>query len=874
MKSINKKFSILPVVISVLTSTHAFATGQDAYGNATPTTDNTGSNYQDFYYNNGTNPYFQQDTNGTSYFVDPKTGLTDMEVNGERYTSGESTSSGTFNNIVYDGNDYNVGVYEGANVSSDGNGSFVTIATTGNGDPTKNNVVLYKNYADSVHLNNDGSSMFIDSNYANNAQISNSNNGYMLIKQNSADSATITNAGAGSTMDIIGNTVTGADITNTEGTINIIENSAEGVSLTNNSNSTMNIVGNNAAGATITNNASGTMNITSCTTTNGCQSESSVNADQATITNAGNLNVSGDIILSNSSFNNTGTTTATGNIDFLNTTLQNEGTLNITDGFNFNEGTFENDGVMNVSGTGSYSTQVNNNNVLNIASNTNIKSTNGLDNKGIINLGDNITYSGDISNEGSMLLGEKDSSGAMTTNITGNITNTGNVALVGNDSTTTINIAGDVTNSGNVYLTNAFNSSTAAVGNVLNVDGNLNGDGNYYMQTQMANDTGDLISVTGAVNGNNKLFIKDTGVEPTSADSLTVVKSGQAGTGSFALNLNSVDIGTYRYGLEQQGNDWTLVNEGAKGGSQGNSLSTGANAAVGMHSATASMWEEEMGSLMNRMGDLRLDTNRTGGVWVRQLSHEIHASPDSSRSYQQQYNGTQVGVDKAFSFDGGVFYLGAMTGFSRSTLDFKEGANGSIKSQTYGLYGTAIFDNGYYLDTVAKYGHMKNKISYHDNAGQKIKGDYTSNALGLSVEGGKRFTFEKTWFIEPQLQLTASHLRGRSYSLSNGMEVKSNSMDLFNGRAGIVAGTKMTYDNVVVEPYVEVSHIQEFSGTGRVVVNNNRLDSDQIGTRQRYGAGVNFNVAKQHNFFINASYENGSKMEQPWGVKAGYQFRF
>lgn len=478
--------------------------------------------------------------------------------------------------------------------------------------------------------------------------------------------------------------------------------------------------------------------------------------------------------------------------------------------------------------------------------------------------------------KGASLIGDSNSV------LAGALNNDGNV-YVGNasnlssaDTSTVFEITGSLTNTGNVYLSD-LDTPSNFVGNTLKVDGDLKGDGNYYMQTQLASLKGDLINVAGAVTGNNSLFIKDSGTDATTgSEKLKVVQSGKVGAGSFALNGQTVDIGAYKYGLQKQGNDWYLLNtkDIDNGGNKGSSLSKGANAAVGMHGATASMWEQELGTLMSRMGDLRLDNNYNGGVWVRQLSHEIHASPSSSRAYQQQYNGTQVGADKAFLFDGGKFYLGVMTGISRSTLDFKESTSGSIESQTFGIYGTALFDNGYYLDTVTKYGHMKNKIDYYNNAGEKIKGHYRTNALGLSIEGGKRFTFENKWFIEPQLQFTASHLRGKSYTLNNGLAVKSDSMELFNGRAGIVAGTKMTFDRVIAEPYVEFSHTQEFSGTGRVTVNNSRLDSDQIGTRQHYGVGVNFNVAKQHNFFINASYEQGSKMEQPWGIKGGYQFRF
>lgn len=474
------------------------------------------------------------------------------------------------------------------------------------------------------------------------------------------------------------------------------------------------------------------------------------------------------------------------------------------------------------------------------------------------------------------LVGGKDSA------VLGDINNAGNI-YVGNayvnaasNTATTFTINGDLNNTGNVYLSRFDNNLTSAfVGNTLKVDGDLNGDGNYYIQTQVEGLKGDLIVVSGAVNSDNTLFIKDSGSEPIGTEKLTVVQSGATGTGNFALNGNTVDIGAFRYGLQKDDNNWNLYSTGkTPSGDTSKNLSKGANIAVGLHSANASMWEEELGTLMNRMGDLRLDGNREGGVWIRQLSHDIHASPDSSRSYKQHYNGTQLGIDKATDFNKGVYYLGVMTGLSRSHLNFKEASSGSISAQTFGLYATALFDNGYYVDIVAKYGHMKTKSKYYSNVGEKVEGKYSTDAMGLSIEGGKRFTFENNWFIEPQLQLTRSHLYGENYAFDNGLQVKSYAMNLFNGRVGVTTGTKIILDEIIIEPYLEMSHIQELTDTGHVDVNNNHLDSDQIGTRQHYGFGVNMNIKSQHNLFINGSYENGEKMEQPWGVKAGYQFRF
>ncbi|EAZ0605692.1 autotransporter outer membrane beta-barrel domain-containing protein, partial [Salmonella enterica] len=95
--------------------------------------------------------------------------------------------------------------------------------------------------------------------------------------------------------------------------------------------------------------------------------------------------------------------------------------------------------------------------------------------------------------------------------------------------------------------------------NTLNLS-SLSGNGDFYMHTEVASGKGDLLNITGNATGSFRLFVQDSGVSPTSDDSLLLVKTGGGGA-VFTLGNKGglVELGTWEYRLkENNSGSWLL----------------------------------------------------------------------------------------------------------------------------------------------------------------------------------------------------------------------------------------------------------------------------------------------------------------------------
>ncbi|EKR8633194.1 autotransporter outer membrane beta-barrel domain-containing protein, partial [Escherichia coli] len=121
----------------------------------------------------------------------------------------------------------------------------------------------------------------------------------------------------------------------------------------------------------------------------------------------------------------------------------------------------------------------------------------------------------------------------------------------------------------------------------------------------------------------------------------------------------------------------------------------------------------EVNNLNKRMGDLR-DINGEAGAWARIMS----GTGSASGGFSDNYTHVQVGVDKKHELDG----LDLFTGFTVTHTDSSASADvfsGKTKSVGAGLYASAMFDSGAYIDLIGKYVH-------HDN-------EYTATFAGLGT---------------------------------------------------------------------------------------------------------------------------------------------
>ncbi len=479
-------------------------------------------------------------------------------------------------------------------------------------------------------------------------------------------------------------------------------------------------------------------------------------------------------------------------------------------------------------------------------------------------------------------------------------------------------------------LDNARVSFGANGYHTLSLSGDLTGSGTFDLHTDLSSLQGDLILVGGQAYGEHTLVVADSG-KNAGGDQLRVVGT-QGSPGAFTLYGEHVDAGAYRYALEQQGNDWYLVaagknvvdpgeptdpeepdlpstgpgdggepgtstpdpdpqnpgssggsEEGNQGGGSGGSngggsvsqpdvISKGSNVALGMQSAAATLYYAELGTLVQRLGELRLSQDE-GGVWIRGIGKRLRMGEHYSRAYEQNLDGVEIGADRAIHLDGGRLYLGAMVGASESRIRFTENSRGHIDSTSVGAYATYLRDDGWYLDNVIKYSHMDGDVKVPTNLGKPVKGDYKADAYGVSVEGGKRIDLQDQWFVEPQVQLSATHFEGPRYTSSDGLKVRASDTDSLQGRVGLRGGKEVQLDrDMRLQTYAVASYIDELAGNTHVRVNGEKLNNQLPGSRGELGAGAALQVSRQQKVSLEVDYAKGDHLEQPWAVTLGYRY--
>lgn len=396
----------------------------------------------------------------------------------------------------------------------------------------------------------------------------------------------------------------------------------------------------------------------------------------------------------------------------------------------------------------------------------------------------------------------------------------------------------------------------------------LAGSGVFGLGTDLAAGQGDELIVSGHASGSHQLAIQNTGADVAKGQApLGVVQTG-GGDAQFGVIGGQVDLGTFVYDLQQQGNDWFLVQR------PGDVVTPGTRSVLGLFSAAPTVWYGESSTLRSPLGELRMGHGE-GGVWSRAYGNRYNASAGGDVSYKQTQQGLSVGADGALPVTDGQMLLGVMGGYSRSDLDLASGTTGSVDSYYVGVYGTWLGDSGYYVDALMKLNRFQNESDVRMSDGKRSGGRYTNHGLGASVEAGKRFELDDGVFVSPFAQLSTLWVQGEKYSLDNGMQARSNKADSLLGKVGMQMGqTRALADGGKLDYYTKVAVAHEFANNNEVKVNGNRFTNDLSGTRGELGLGTALQVSDRVQLHADLDFTKGQAIEQPWGVNLGVRYNF
>ena len=283
---------------------------------------------------------------------------------------------------------------------------------------------------------------------------------------------------------------------------------------------------------------------------------------------------------------------------------------------------------------------------------------------------------------------------------------------------------------------------------------------------------------------------------------------------------------------------------------------------------------DNMTTMTQRLGDIHERTE--DGIWARTYGGKANYDKDLTKT-KENFWGVQVGADKK---QASGWHTGVSFDYKDGNAAYELGGKGDSKLYTLGIYGTKVKDNGEYIDVVAKAGRGQNDYTVYNDMGHKLKGDYKANAMGLSVEYGKRIE-KGDKYLTPQIQLSYMKLQGTDYDAISDyaggkkMHVKQDGMTSLVGRIGIAAGKRTDKTDL----YLKANLLHEFKGTTASTFSaenepTGKVDQDFGDTWAELTLGMNHHIDKDKMVYADITKSFGGDYEMEWKANAGIRLRF
>lgn len=162
--------------------------------------------------------------------------------------------------------------------------------------------------------------------------------------------------------------------------------------------------------------------------------------------------------------------------------------------------------------------------------------------------------------------------------------------------------------------------------------------------------------------------------------------------------------------------------------------------------------------------------------------------------WDSRYNIFQLGYE--YSDTAGSVY-GFFGERGIASPDYETGS-GKEHTLAGGIYGTWYGDHGRYTDIVAKIGRDDTTINTYGPYPDKA--NYRTGEQSLSIEHGRTLYRgkDRSFFIEPQVQLVLGHLNDTSYTTERGTHVERDSLNSAIGGWGLFLARHRIMENILM----------------------------------------------------------------------------
>lgn len=406
--------------------------------------------------------------------------------------------------------------------------------------------------------------------------------------------------------------------------------------------------------------------------------------------------------------------------------------------------------------------------------------------------------------------------------------------------------------------------------------GTLKGDkSTFNMDIDASTNTNnsDRLYIAGTHTGNHYITLNNVNADGnTDGAAGTVLVSVKDEQGNFFANDKEGSLYWNKYTLDMQDSatdgytkDWYLK----KVEFIPSKPTTSVDAVDATQRLAFANWVED-DKFMQRMGDLRYETNNEAGVWMRVKSGKYSGDGFSNRHtmYQLGYDDVVKENEKLKRYQGVAFsYNDGKNSFNRGS--------GKMKAKSIGFYSTDLRKKGHYLDLGFKIYNADSDFTVFDTEGKKITGAFDNTGISLSAQYGRKKYIDEHWSIEPQAQLTFGYLGGARYTTSNGIHVSQSDPNSVLGRIGCNFMYDMDENNTV---YLKANWLHQFAGNYGVTLTNGndslRIDNHDHDTWFEYGFGFACMIGKNNHLYADVERSTGGSLRKDWQWNAGMFWTF
>ena len=419
--------------------------------------------------------------------------------------------------------------------------------------------------------------------------------------------------------------------------------------------------------------------------------------------------------------------------------------------------------------------------------------------------------------------------------------------------------------------------------------GTLKGDKSTFnmdIDAGINTNNSDRLYIAGTHTGNHYITLNNVNSEgKIDGAAGTVLVSVNNEQGKFFANDHEGSLYWYKYSLDSKPNeqagsiyntDWYLKEvEVIPALPLGPASSTKPKPTTSVEAVDATQrlafanWVED-DKLMQRMGDLRHETNNEEGVWVR-----VKGGKYSGDGFSNRHTMYQLGYDDVVKENEELKrYQGVAFSYDDGKNSFNRGS-GKLKAKSIGFYNTDLRNKGHYLDLVFKIYDADSDFTVFDSEGKKITGAFDNTGISLSAEYGRKKYLDEHWSVEPQAQLTLGYLGGARYTTSNGIHVSQSDPNSVLGRIGCNFMYDMDEKNTV---YLKANWLHQFAGNYGVTLTNGndslRIDNHDHDTWFEYGLGFACMTGKNNHLYADVERSTGGSLRKNWQWNAGMFWTF